>query len=153
MIPILKTNIKEYESFIHTCLDGLDRIQINHAPSKALKEMVASYSKKARDSRIDDILEHYRYTYVIQNDEETLVGLIVMENSGPSALTISKLYILPEYRHRGIGSTVLDMVFDDCKELGIKTVFIKVFDNNKGAFKLYSSKGFRTFNRTLYVDM
>jgi ribosomal-protein-alanine N-acetyltransferase len=54
------------------------------------------------------------------------------------------LYVIPEYRGRGLASKLLSQAIKQAKELGFKMILIQVFDQNKPAIRLYEKFGFKT---------
>lgn len=54
----------------------------------------------------------------------------------------SRLIVKQEYRHQGIGSTIVDFIIDYVKELGYSEISIGVDVDNYPARALYAKKGF-----------
>lgn len=62
---------------------------------------------------------------------------------------LDDLYILPEFRNRGIGTAVLQHCFALCS----KPIFLYVFTGNAGAQKLYARLGFSVCERVSSTRM
>ena len=62
---------------------------------------------------------------------------------------IDELYVVPEYRGRGIGSNVMRIVEDACRELGVRAVHLEVERDNPAARALYLRFGFKEHDRLL----
>ena len=58
--------------------------------------------------------------------------------------TIDDLYVLPEFRGRGVGSKLVVESLKTLKARGVKTVRLNVLKENKPAVKLYRRLGFKT---------
>ena len=65
------------------------------------------------------------------------VGYFHLDSYGVEA-ELDDLYILPNYRGRGIGTTVIKY----CMQLAKKPIFLYVFCKNTGAIRLYERMGF-----------
>ena len=77
-----------------------------------------------------------RYTCVFMG--ETKVGYYCFTKDG-SQWELDDLYILPQFRSRGIGSQVVK----SCLKTADAPVFLYVFTANTGAIRLYEKLGFR----------
>ena len=75
------------------------------------------------------------YTCVMLNGKK--VGYFHLEQSAGEA-QLDDLYILPEYRGKGIGTTVIS----HCIEKTKTPIFLYVFKKNVGAIQLYRRMGF-----------
>lgn len=62
---------------------------------------------------------------------------------------LDELYLLPEYRGRGIGQAALQRVRDQARELGARALHLEVEKNKPGAIDLYLRCGFRDKGRFL----
>ena len=62
---------------------------------------------------------------------------------------IDELYVVPEYWGRGIGSNVMRIVEDACRELGVRAVHLEVERDNPAARALYLRFGFKEQDRLL----
>jgi len=64
------------------------------------------------------------------------------------------LAVLPEYRSKGIGQSMLDFFYSITKEIGFDRVILEVRETNVKAQKLYSRNDFKKIEeiRGLYVS-
>jgi ribosomal protein S18 acetylase RimI-like enzyme len=60
-------------------------------------------------------------------------------------LYIGGLQILPEYRGKWIGTTILERLIEESKET-LKSIRLEVFHSNTLAFKLYKKLDFRVID-------
>ncbi len=60
--------------------------------------------------------------------------------------TIDDLYVLPEFRGRGVGRKLVVESLKTLKARGVKAVRLNVLKENKAAVKLYRRLGFKTRN-------
>lgn len=65
----------------------------------------------------------------------------------PGSLYISGLAFRPNYRNRGLGSAMLEKAHDRARGMGLSQISLLVFEENKGAVRLYERHGFREIDR------
>lgn len=62
---------------------------------------------------------------------------------------IDELFLIPEYRQKGIGRLAIDFIEEEASKLGIQTIHLEAERHNTNAIKLYKLKGFSDNGRTL----
>ncbi len=70
------------------------------------------------------------------------IGFLAWHHLPDQRLRLNKLYLLPEYHHRGIGALALAHVKDIALKLGAKEIFLYVFKKNQKAIRAYLRAGF-----------
>lgn len=70
------------------------------------------------------------------------VGDAQTEQMGPNGLEIQRIYVLPEFKHQGLGSQLLNKGISIAKELDKSFVWLGVWENNLSALKFYQKFGF-----------
>jgi ribosomal protein S18 acetylase RimI-like enzyme len=70
------------------------------------------------------------------------IGFLAWHYLPEQRLRLSKLYLLPEYHHRGIGASALAHVKEIAVKLGAKEIFLYVFKKNHQAIRAYLRAGF-----------
>lgn len=58
---------------------------------------------------------------------------------------INELYVLPEFRRKGVGKKLLEWCLSRIRAEGFKTARISVLSGDKEAIRLYEKLGFRVF--------
>ena len=76
------------------------------------------------------------YTCIFNRDEKVGYYRLSQVSGGTE---LDDLYILPEYRNRGIGSEILEKIVQETE----KPLFLYVFTGNTSAIRLYQRFGFR----------
>ncbi len=85
---------------------------------------------------------------------EALTGYIALtfgfsfEYGGRDAF-IDEFYLKPHFRGQGIGSTVMDLIANQAKALGVNAIHLEVENQNEAGQALYRRKGFQGNNRSL----
>jgi len=88
--------------------------------------------------------------------EDKLIGYIALckgysiEFGGLDAF-VDEFYIQPEYRGKGIGTEVLELIKLEARKIEIRAIHLEVAHTNHKAKKLYSKAGFR--EREKYILM
>lgn len=92
-----------------------------------------------------------QFIYVAEEDEK-IVGFITGEILPKKEWytvqlgTINNLYVLEDYRHKGIGKQLMQTMINSFKEKGIETFELYAFSNNVDALKFYEKLGFKKYN-------
>jgi ribosomal protein S18 acetylase RimI-like enzyme len=61
---------------------------------------------------------------------------------GANPIELLRLYVLPGWKGRGIGTALMDAAFEAARDKGYKTCWLKVWDENTQAIDFYANKGF-----------
>ena len=91
--------------------------------------------------------------WLAQRQDEALGYIILtlgfsMEYGGRDSF-VDDLFVIQAARGQGIGSRLLDTLFEECKRLDVKAVHLEVENVNQQAQKLYLARGFTGNDRTL----
>ena len=85
---------------------------------------------------------------------ETTIGYIAIafgfsfEHGGRDGF-IDELFIKPQYRGQKFGTMTLSLMQSEAKKLGVNILHLEVEPENKIAYKLYQTQGFRDNDRLL----
>ncbi len=63
---------------------------------------------------------------------------------------LDDLYIVPEWRDRGLGSAVLGLLDAEARRLEVRAIHLEIMPGNDRAEGLYRRRGFRPSGRALY---
>lgn len=80
-----------------------------------------------------------------------IVGSGQLQSWGKTA-EIANLMVVPEYRGRGIGRSLVEALLSEARTLGFSSVEIGVQAENQGAMTLYERAGFR-YQRTVQLSL
>jgi ribosomal protein S18 acetylase RimI-like enzyme len=113
----------------------------NIIPNEFLDNL--SYDQRT-DIWIKNISNEQNYVFVAENDEGHIIGFAdggkretnKIDQSGD----LTSIYILQEYQGMGIGKKLVQQLFSKLDELGYKTIFVEVLEDNKSRF-FYESLG------------
>lgn len=72
-------------------------------------------------------------------------------NKAPGAYDFSKLYVLPEYQHHGLGSALANALLTEADQRRIPEIYISVWENNPGAQRLYARLGFERVGEVWFI--
>ena len=86
-----------------------------------------------------------------------VVGYMVVDYNPqrPDTITIVYISVLPEYHKRGIGTKLIDKVYDviDTLDVKINYVLLDVAIKNKQAMNLYNKLGFKPLSSWMYLKV
>ena len=83
--------------------------------------------------------EGFEYFIIIYNQEA--VGYLSVRPE-KEALFLSKIYVLSEYRGKGIGKRAMEFIDDRAGYHNLKTIYLTVNKNNSNSIKAYERMGF-----------
>ncbi len=75
-----------------------------------------------------------------------------IEHGGKSSW-LEELYVLPEWRGRGVGTSMLESVLEEARRHGCAAVDLEVESAHERAAHLYSRHGFARHSRTRWVKV
>jgi GNAT superfamily N-acetyltransferase len=64
---------------------------------------------------------------------------------------LEELYVLPEFRSKGVGAALLTAILERAREIGIVAIDLEVDAAHRRAESLYRRFGFRTLDRSRWV--
>ena len=65
-------------------------------------------------------------------------------------LEIERIYVLTEYKGKGIGKELMDFAIHKAIEFNLKKIWLGVWENNKPALKFYDKLGFYKINEHIF---
>lgn len=81
------------------------------------------------------------------------IGIVLLHRRGKTDIWhIARAAVLPDYRQRGIGRSLVQTGLDYIHKRGGKIVLLGVATGNIPAYRLYEQVGFETFRRTVEFD-
>ncbi|SHH94251.1 Acetyltransferase (GNAT) domain-containing protein [Sporobacter termitidis DSM 10068] len=63
-------------------------------------------------------------------EDDRIVGFMQLENAGNGTFYLEKISVVPEYRHRGYGTALLDFAREKAKEMGAHKLGIAIIEEN-----------------------
>lgn len=65
-----------------------------------------------------------------------------IEDMGPDAMEVQRLYIRRAFKGRGMGSRLMNLALQTARERGLRKVWLGVWEHNEPAKRFYTGKGF-----------
>ena len=100
-------------------------------------------SKKTREEIETVMNDPAKIIFLAENDDNETVGFIVgavskgiQDNEG-----LLDIYIMEQYRGKGIGTELMDTIFDWFRSENCKSVMINAYSDNKKAIEFYKKYG------------
>jgi len=91
------------------------------------------------DKICEDMAAGHFFAYVVDGGKK--LGLISAGKEGDD-LDVSKIYVLPEARHRHVGSAAMNYMLDYGRRNGCSRAFLEVNPLNSSAIEFYRRMGF-----------
>ncbi|MBD1942107.1 GNAT family N-acetyltransferase [Coleofasciculus sp. FACHB-712] len=103
-------------------------------------------------SDIDDVQSHYfgnKGTFLVLIDEEWVVGSGAIRRLSDDICELKRMWFLKDYRGRGLGTKMAQMLLDFARITGYKKVRLDTIDEQKQAqaLELYQRLGFYFIER------
>ncbi len=81
------------------------------------------------------------------------MGNAIDQVTGDRYSHIFSLYVMPEYRHQGIGKALMNQAISYAKNRGDQKIGLQVFSHNQQALKMYNSLGFETQSYLMFKNL
>lgn len=150
-IVIRQADEKEIDEVISISVDTIDE-------STGWQIKAEQLDKEHLSKALRDIISN-EGVVLCAFDGRMLAGFVIFGPSGRSVFTqeqtgfIYDLYVMPNYRGRGIAQRLIANCYKLTKEMGFKTIALNVFARNKPARKLYEKLGFKEYTMVLRKDI
>lgn len=151
-------------------LNSQDVVVYSELRLKALSESPTAFASSfeqeacltAKDfaARLDSHDNFYSGIFAAFDSSEQIMGMLgFSREKRPKRAHIASfwsMYVLPEFRRRGVGAALLDEALSYVRQLGVvRQVVLAVTASNLPASSLYKSRGFERFGlerEALFVD-
>ena len=80
--------------------------------------------------------------YFILEDESQPVGCVAFERPSSDLAYLNRLSVLPEYRHRGIGSRLVEYIVELARASQVQSISIGVIGEHEELQRWYRKRGF-----------
>ncbi|MDA9774067.1 GNAT family N-acetyltransferase [Saprospiraceae bacterium] len=107
------------------------------------------------DSDLMNITEHYRqglFGVVELEGSKELIGSFALYPMGNGVVELRKMYLLEEYRGKGIGKWIITFCENYAKEQSYKKVILETASVLKGAIILYRKLGYMESKEALHTE-
>lgn len=92
---------------------------------------------------LDGLTQHSEMRYFFACEQDVIAGILVVKVSIITGYEICGLGVLPAWKHRGIGTKLLDTAIDDAQSRGFKALETIVYTDNIPMLLLTIKKGFQ----------
>ena len=150
-IMIRRADAKEIDEVISIAVDTIDE-------STGWQIKAEQLDKERLNKAFRDIINN-KSVVLCAFDDQKLAGFVIFGPSGRNIFTeertgfIYDLYVMPNYRGRGIAQRLIADCYKLTEEMGFKTIALNVFAKNKPARKLYEKLGFKEYTMVLRKDI
>ncbi len=93
---------------------------------------------------LQDLNQMIFYVYKSQNK---IVGIVSLEIENTEVGKINRLYILPQYQQKGIGTALVDHLQKAAEDMGLRKLKLHVGEQAYWAINFYKKLGYETINR------
>lgn len=106
------------------------------------------YTWEEAEAKIDGLIVHLENgTAIVYSafDEEEIIGFIwayVHQFREETRMYVSEIRVKEEYRKRGIGSRLLELVEEKARELNLPAIYLHAEANNLNSMMFYADNGY-----------
>ena len=89
-------------------------------------------------------------------DEGKVIGTVALKQIDEYTVELKALYLDKAYRGQHLGSRLVNVVIDEARKLGYKSIVLDSMSKYKEALRLYEKCGFKNterFNDNVYADV
>lgn len=119
-----------------------------YASAAVAHDVPASYHLTTFEELMNS--EVYQSGYILEVDGASvgyaLVSKTFSHEAGGTVWWLEELYILPEYRGKGLGRSYFDFIEKAASENGVRRLRLEVEPDNTRAAKLYAALGYTPLN-------
>ena len=81
---------------------------------------------------------------IIAKEDENVTGCSGLKKFSDDCCEMGRLYVKAEYRKKGVGSKLVELLIENAKNKGYKKILLDTIPELESAIKLYNSFGFKT---------
>ena len=138
--------------------------QLHEEHHKAVPHFFKAADDIMRDKNIQTYFDEPDGLVFCVKEGQNVIGLVtghfselVSTISKPIFMgSIDELYVLPNYRGRGIGKALVERIEREYRDYGVKHMYVEVWAFNETAQELYTHSGFQShihcLQKTLYAE-
>jgi putative acetyltransferase len=120
---------------------GVNR-RLAPADLKDAFERFTALSLSEESDRISDYYGERRGGFWVASIGAEVVGMFGLEQSGPGAMELRRMYVDPDRRRAGIGRILLQFVEDQCRTDNVHRPDLSTSETQPEALALYRNSGF-----------
>ena len=93
-----------------------------------------------------------RSVYYVAEAEGKVIGgcgINQLPGAGPEICELQRMFLLKEYRGKGIGKLLINQCLQDARDFGYKGCYLETLANMTAAQKLYTSSGFSYIDHSM----
>jgi len=83
-----------------------------------------------------------KWHFFVCEDRERIIGTAALERSDPQTGSVYRLYVLPTFHRRGVGSALMMEVERKAKKVGLKRLRLRVMIKADWAISFYQKIGY-----------
>ena len=105
---------------------------------------------KAIEKKLKEDKRYYYFLFYLDDEVFGLTQSVVFSNGLAELILI---YILPEFRGRGLGKTILAATFEKLKIQGVRTIRTEIRNDNFVSYQLFSHFLLRPYSTTYIFEI
>jgi len=144
-IQLIKASLKDKSVLQQTCIDAYSTYFGDYWNEDGLEWYL---NDQFGDEQLTSNLRDPNIDYFLISSNTQITGFIKV-NFAPKAKPIiteaaelEKIYVLPEFKGKGIGNKAMKEIIKLAKERAMKNLYLDVLDSNNKAFDFYKRLGF-----------
>jgi hypothetical protein len=155
MTTIQKVSSKDLETLVSISRDTFrETFAKDNTPENMQQYLDENFNPEKLARELHN--EYSEFYFALADDK--IIGYL-KTNRGPaqttaqddSFLEIERIYVLKEYHGKQAGQILFDTALSRARELGMKYIWLGVWEENPRAIAFYSKNGFSAFDKHIFV--
>lgn len=151
---IYECNLKDIEQIKYICEKTFSETFMENNSKEDMENYLSEhFSYEQLESEIRNQDSKF---FVVRNNEEVVAYMKInfdkaqTEKGHNNTLEVQRIYILKEYKGKGIGKLLMQRAIQIAKENNLNYIWLGVWEHNFSAIKFYEKQGFKKFSTHIF---
>ena len=151
---IYECNLKDIEQIKYICEKTFSETFMENNSKEDMENYLSEhFSYEQLESEIKNQDSKF---FVVRNNEEVVAYMKInfdkaqTEKGHNNTLEVQRIYILKEYKGKGIGKLLMQRAIQIAKENNLNYIWLGVWEHNLSAIKFYEKQGFKKFSTHIF---
>ena len=119
-------------------------------------ELGKKFEPEGRHASYNDIENAFKAFYCLITNNDQVIGTVALKKIDDDTAELKALYLDNRYRGQGLGKLLINIIIEEARTSGFKTIVLDSMKQYKEAERLYKKCGFTDcarYNDNTYADV